>query len=364
MTDLRQTMQALRLKTCGVVAVETVAIPVPKPGEVLLRVQAAGVCQTDLHIRQDPTHSTPCGTILGHEIAGEIAALGEGVSGWPVGSRAVVHPCWACHVCMQCRAGRENACLGHGARMLPPPTPGVSVEGGMAEFAIAPASALIAIGDLDPAFAAILADAGLAPYHSIRLVRERLVPGTTAVVIGVGGLGQFAVQMLRLLTPARVVAVDISDDALALVLPHVDVAIRGDAPDAVAQSLAASGEGGAQVVIDLVGTDASLRLAAAIVAPYGAIQAIGLNAGSLPFEAGVRSGVALPWGVTLMKPYSGSYRDLAEVIALAQAGKLEARIRRFPLNDAVDAFDQLAAGKIGGRAVLIPDAATPTTDRS
>lgn len=348
-------MKAVRLQAPGVIAVDEIDVPRPGKGEVLIRVLAAGVCRTDLHIRQDPNLTTPALTTLGHEIAGQIAELGDGAGAWKVADRVVVHPCWACHSCAACRAGRENACQGTGSRLVPPPTPGVSVNGGMAQYVLAPATSLIAIGDLDPAFAAVLADAGLAPYHSVRLLRDRLVPGTSAVVIGLGGLGQFAVQLLRILTPARIIGLDVSDAALDAVRPFADAVIRADAPDVRDAVLAETGRGGADAVIDLVGTNESLRLAARLVAPYGAIQAIGLSAGSLPFEAHVVSEVGLPWGVCLMKPYSGSYRDLAEVIALAQAGRLSASIQRFGLDDAASAFDLLEAGKVNGRAVLIPE---------
>ena len=348
-------MKAVRLQAPGEIAVDEIDVPRPGTGEVLIRVLAAGVCRTDLHIRHDPNLTTPAHTTLGHEIAGEIAELGDGIGEWRVGDRVVVHPCWACHACAACRAGRENACQGTGSRRIPPPTPGVSINGGMAQFALAPASSLIGIGDLDPALAAVLADAGLAPYHSVRLLRERLVPGTSAVVIGLGGLGQFAVQMLRILTPARIIGLDVSGAALDAVRPVADAVLRADAAGVREAVLEKTGSGGAEAVIDLVGTDESLRLAAGIVAPYGAIQAIGLSAGSLPFEAHVVSEVGLPWGVSLMKPYSGTYRDLAEVIALAQAGRLTASIQRFALDDALAAFDQLEAGEVNGRAVLIPE---------
>ena len=347
-------MKAVRLKGPGVVAVEEIARPEVAQGEVLLRVLAAGVCRTDCHIRSHP-FATPADTTLGHEIAGEIVETGPGVSGWHVGDRVVVHPCWACGACRQCRAGRENYCEGHGMMRVPPPTPGVTRNGGMADFAVAPASALIAIGDLDPAFAAVLADAGLAPYHSVRLLRERLVPGSWVAVIGLGGLGQFAVQLLKVMTPARVAALDIAEPALAAAREAgADAALRADAPDAAERLLALSGGRGFDAVIDFVGSDASLRLAAAIVAPFGAIQAIGLSGGALPFDASDVSPVGLPWGVTLMKPYSGSYRDLDEVIALARDGRLRANLQRFSLDDAVEALDRLEAGQIGGRAVLIP----------
>jgi alcohol dehydrogenase, propanol-preferring len=347
-------MKAVKLKTPGLVAVEEVETPKPGKGEVLLRILAAGVCRTDLHLRHDPQQMTPAGTTLGHEFAGEVAVLGDGVNDWAVGDRAVVHPCWACHTCAACRAGRENVCRGHGNRDMPPPTPGVSTHGGMADYAVVPASSLIGIGNLDPAFAAVLADAGLTPYHSIRLMRDKLTPGSTAVVIGLGGLGQFAVQMLRIMTPAKIVALDISDDALALVRPIADAVFRADSATIVKDVLAITQNQGAEVVIDLVGTDESLRLSASIVAPYGAIQAIGLSAGTAPFETGLVSSIGLPWGATFMKPYSGTYLDLAEVIALAQDGRLTPSIERFALADASKAFDLLEAGKVAGRAVLIP----------
>ena len=347
-------MKAVRLKGPGVIAVEDIARPDVGHGEVLLRVLAAGVCRTDCHIRSHP-FATPTDTTLGHEIAGEIVEIGAGVTGWRRGDRVVVHPCWACGSCRQCRAGRENYCEGHGMQRVPPPTPGVTRNGGMADHALAPASALVAIGDLDPAFAAVLADAGLAPYHSVRLLRERLAPGAWVAVIGLGGLGQFAVQLLKTMTPARVVALDIAEPALATARElGADTTQRADAPDAAERVLALSGGRGCDAVIDFVGSDASLRLAAAIVAPFGAIQAIGLSGGALPFDASDISPVGLPWGVTLMKPYSGSYRDLDEVIALGREGRLHAKLQRFPLGEAVDALDRLEAGEIAGRAVLIP----------
>ena len=354
MTGSPEFMQALRLKAPGRVVVESVGRPVLREGDVLLRVLAAGVCRTDVHIRHDHLQMVPVDTILGHEIAGEIAQLGRGVGTWCIGDRVVVHPCWACHVCAQCRAGRENACEGAGARRQPPPTPGVSVNGGMAEYVAVPASSIIAIGDLDPAVAAVLADAGLAPYHSIRLQRERLPPGTTALVIGLGGLGQFAVQVLARLTASQVIGIDVSDEAIAHSARYCHRTLRADRADIVDAILAETEGRGVEVVIDLVGTDGSLRIASAVVAPYGAVQVIGLSGGSIPFESNQVSSVGLPWGATLSKPYSGTYRDLTEVIAMARDGKLDAKLSRFPLSQAVDAFDALDAGKIHGRAVLIP----------
>lgn len=238
---------------------------------------------------------------------------------------------------------------------VPPPTPGVTRDGGMAEYAVVPASALVSIGDLDPAFAAILADAGLAPYHSVRLLRDRLDPGVCALVIGLGGLGQFAVQLLKILTPAKVIAVDIADAPLAAArAAGADVAIRADKSSIAEELLMQTGGDGFAGIIDFVGTDETLRLAASVLAPFGAIQAVGLSGGNIPFEAADISTIGLPWGASLMKPYSGSYRDLADVIALAQAGRLQPNIETFALDQAITALDRLESGSISGRAVLVP----------
>jgi alcohol dehydrogenase, propanol-preferring len=107
--------------------------PEPPPGHVLLEVLAAGVCQTDVHMRRTTEAWIPAGTILGHETAGRVAALGEGVAGWTIGANAAVYPVWSCGVCRACSAGRQNACRGTGNRLVPAPTPGVSVNGGMAD---------------------------------------------------------------------------------------------------------------------------------------------------------------------------------------------------------------------------------------
>ena len=121
----------------------TLPVPAAGAGEVVLRVLAAGLCQTDLHIRSAADSRTPDGTTLGHEIAGVVEEIGAGVTQWRPGDRVVVHPCWSCGACSACLAGRQNACRRTGGRLNPPPTPGVTKNGGMAEYVSAPASALV-----------------------------------------------------------------------------------------------------------------------------------------------------------------------------------------------------------------------------
>ena len=314
-------MRALRLEHPGDARLVDALLPVPVDGEVLLRVLAAGLCQTDLHICSASDSRTPDGTILGHEIAGEIVALTGGVTGWAVGDRVIVHPNWSCGRCKACVSGRQNACRATGGRLQSPITPGVTRDGGMAEYCTASARSLMATGALDPAAAATLTDAALTACHAIETCGDRTAPGTTTVVIGLGGLGNMAVQILRATTATRIVAIDRSSDALAASAAWCDVALAADDTDIAARVVALTDGFGADAVLDFVGIDATMALAASsLVGRYGAIRIVGLNGGSYQFLAR-SAGNPLPRGVTIMCPYGGTYGNLADVVALAQAGR-------------------------------------------
>lgn len=167
---------------------EEVARPEPGPGEILLDVEAAGLCHTDLHLLEWPEGMLPYDPpfTVGHEVAGVVRRLGPGASGVSEGDRVVVYSRWACGVCWQCLQGRENVCevppqvaRSHGA--------GLGRDGGLAEQIVVPAARyLVPIGDLDARLAAPLADAGITPYHAIAHHRDRLRPNAPVVVIGVG----------------------------------------------------------------------------------------------------------------------------------------------------------------------------------
>ncbi|MBD1551433.1 alcohol dehydrogenase catalytic domain-containing protein [Pseudomonas typographi] len=344
-------MKAIQLVRPTVVELRDLPQPKPAAGEVLLKVTAAGLCHTDISIQHEKTSLFPAGLVLGHEIAGIVDSVGEGVTGWAPGDAAIVHPCWSCGACPECVAGRQNACRRTTGRLASPPTPGVSVNGGMAEYVAVPARTLIAADGLDPAVAAILPDAALVPYHSIHATRDLLVPGSTLVIIGLGGLGNLGVQIARALTAARIVAIDGKPAALQAVEGSVDLALPADAADLEQRILDFTGGQGAQVVLDFVGIDATLRLAAGVVARYGAIRVPGLGEGTLPFEAR-HAAQYLPWGASITRPYSGTYQDLVELVALARQQRIKPIVRRYPFEDAMQAFEDLAAGKIVGRAVL------------
>jgi alcohol dehydrogenase, propanol-preferring len=345
-------MLAIQYEGVGTVALAEVPVPTISPGMALIRVSAAGICQTDVHFRANKEAALPLGTVLGHEIAGRVITVAGQIGDVEVGQQVVVHPVWSCRRCRQCLAGQENACQNTSGRLLSPPCPGVSADGGLAEFVAAPTSALLAADDLDPAFAAVLTDAGLVPYHSINAVRDLLRPGAAVLVIGVGGLGQLAVSILRAVSACRIIAVDVRAEALAAVRDSVDHSFLASDPDIANALLGCAGAYGPDVVLDFVGSTETMRLAGAVVAPYGAIRVPGQSGGSFSFET-VRSTHAIPRGATINRPYSGTYQDLADLIQLARTGRLEINIKRYALENAVQAFDDLAAGKIVGRAVVV-----------
>ncbi|WP_369046559.1 alcohol dehydrogenase catalytic domain-containing protein [Sinomonas sp. P10A9] len=328
--------------------------PVPRPGagQVLVEVTACGVCHTDVSFREDPEAVLQLGLTMGHEIAGTISASGEGVTSVHAGQAVVVHTVWSCGTCRECTAGRENACLSTPGRLVPPQGPGTRYDGGMADFVVVPATAVVAADGIEPHLAAVLPDAGIVPYHSIRGCLPLLGPGSGAAVIGIGGLGQFAVSILRAMTPARIIAIDVRPEALAAVADAVDAVVDGSSEDAAAQVLDSAGGHGPDVVLDFVGTSETLRLAASTVAPYGAIRVPGQGNGVMEFET-IRTTTSIPRGTTINRPYSGTRRDLIEVVALARAGRVGIDITTYPFERALDAYDDLAAGRITGRAVVV-----------
>jgi propanol-preferring alcohol dehydrogenase len=318
---------------------------------VLVRIGGAGACHSDLHLM----HELPEGLVpwtlpftLGHENAGWIEAVGAGVTGLESGQPVAVYGAWGCGRCPRCAAGAENYC----DRRSPADEGGcgLGLDGGMAPYLLVPQSRwLVPLGDLDPVTAAPLTDAGLTPYHAVKRSLGLLVPGSTAVIIGVGGLGHLAVQILRAVCAAKVIAVDTRPAARASALAAgADHAVEAGAT-AAAEVRDLTGGRGAEVVIDLVGSDATLALAAAVSRPLGHLTCVGIAGGTLPFNY-----FGLPQEVSVASTYWGSRPELAEVIALAEAGHLRPEIHRFALDEAPEAYRRLHAGDLTGRAVVVP----------
>ena len=346
-------MFAFRLTGAHTTQLENVAAPEPRAGEVLVRVAAAGVCHSDLHIIDAPEGAFPVPLTLGHENAGWVEALGPGVTGWTTGEPVAIYGIIGCGRCRACLRGHDNEC-----RTMPPGGIGISRDGGMAEYVSVPAGQLLPIGDLDPAQAAPLTDAGLTPYHAIEISRDVLRPGTTCVVIGIGGLGHMALQILAATTSVRVIAVDVNDEALELagrIGAHHTVKADTDAATFI-REIVGPPPGGAELVLDCVGAQTTLDLGAAVVSTGGRLTIVGLGGGSLRITPGVGA-TGIPMETQLVVPFWGTRAELAEVIAMANAGRIEAHVETFLLQDAARAYDRLKAGTLRGRAVVIPNQA-------
>lgn len=346
-------MRAVKLVGPGTLELREVPVPQVGPDDVLVKVGGAGLCHSDLHVLHVPAGSPLFGATLGHEGAGWVEQAGANVQGLRPGDAVLVSVIWACGRCRACVNGRDNVCMVNGSRDMFPTVPGLGPDGAMADYLIVNARQVDKIGTLDPVSAAPLADAGVTPMFAINSARAHLAPGSTAVVIGVGGLGHMGLLILTATTGARVIALD--SDPAKLQLANdlgADLVLRSDA-DAVQQVLAETDGYGADAVFDFVGVQPTVDLATRIVAPEGAIRFAGLGGGSFTFNAEPSTG-SLPWGVNVQRSFGGTRADQLQVIALAQQGKLTVETVTYPLEDFQRAFDDLAAGKVRGRAVLVP----------
>ena len=287
--------------------IDEVTTPVVARDEVLIRIAGAGVCHSDLHIRSGEFPLPPGFDLpltLGHENAGYVEAVGPDVTSIRRGDAVAVWGGRGCGSCRICRQGDEQCC--NMALWV--------AAGGYAELMHVPSERfLIPLDGLDPVAAAPLADAGLTPYRAIKKVLPHLYPGAAVVVVGIGGLGHMALQILKAVAPStRIIAVDVARDRLdaALALGASDAVDAGGDP--AGEIMRLTGGEGAQAVIDLVGSDATLRTAAGAVGRMGIIVVVGLGGGTLPYSfLGVRA------ECTVTCSYWGSYNEFREVLALA-----------------------------------------------
>jgi NAD+-dependent secondary alcohol dehydrogenase Adh1 len=316
------------------------------PLDVIVKIGGAGVCRTDLHIIEgqwDALQRPQLPYVIGHENAGWVHEVGEGVTNVAVGDTVILHPQPSCGLCAACRAGRDMQC--ENAFF-----PGLSDnDGGMAEYLRTTARACVKLDpSTQPADVAALADAGITAYHAVRKAVPLLPPGTTAVVQGAGGLGHIGIQCLAALTATRIVVVDRNPDALALATQigaDETVQADGDHVEAVKDLTG----GGATVVLDFVAEQGAEMDAWNMTGPNGSLFVIGyggeLRIPTLDFVAGEKN---------VIGNIVGTYADLTELMVLAQAGKVTLHTQKYPLDQAVDALHDLDAGRVRGRAILVP----------
>ena len=338
-------MKALQYRTVGsrpeLVEIET---PEPGPGQVRLRVTAAGACHSDEFIMAAPEGAFTLPLTLGHEGAGIVDKLGAGTTGVEVGESVLVYGPWGCGRCYQCSLGNENNC----ERGID--APGINHDGAMAEYMIIDdVRHLVPLGDLDPVQSASLTDAALTPYHAIKASVAKLVPGTTAVVIGAGGLGHVAIQILRAMTSARVIVLDVNDEKLALakkVGAHEAFHSNQEGADSIREL---TGGRGADAIFDFVGIQPTLDLAKSMVRIDGEIVIVGVAGGAL----GVGY-LTLPLDVKVRVVNWGSRSEMIEVVELARSGAIAIEVEQFSFDTAGEAYDKLHNGKLAGRAVIVP----------
>lgn len=326
-------------------------VPTPRPRgeELLVGVEAAGLCRSDLHVMDSAPGSFdyPLPLTLGHEVAGTVIDTGPSADRRWIGESVVVQGIWSCGGCRNCARGRENYCLRlrSGGRGVPIGN-GLGHPGGLAEAMIVPAARfLVPARGVDPVLCAPLADAGLTAYHAIREYRELIDSGSVCLVVGIGGLGHLAVQILREFGAGRIVAIDNRPAALAQARRLGADAIFPDIGSATAGSAA-----GADLILDFAGAPDTVGPAGAALAPGGRLVVVGSAGGRL--EVGKNVGLAQGWGVTA--PFWGPRSDLVAVVELARRGVLHATTQTFPLAEAVEVYRRLRAGAINGRAVLVP----------
>ena len=327
--------------------VEDVPEPTVKgPLDVVVKIGGAGVCRTDLHIIEgqwaEAMHPTLPYTI-GHENAGWVHEVGSAVTNVQVGDTVILHPTPTCGLCHACRAGDDMHCATS-------TFPGLDSDGGMAEYLLTSARACVKLDPTtQPKDVAALADAGITAYHAVRKAIPQLYPGTTCVLIGAGGLGHIGIQCLAALTATTIIVVDRNPDALKLAeqlgADHTVVA-DGNQVRAV-QEL--TGGSGANVVLDFVAEQGAEADGFAMTAPAGSYFVIGyggqLEVPTLDIISTERN---------IIGNIVGTYNELAELMALAQAGKVTLHTRTYPLEAAAEAVADLDAGRVRGRAILVP----------
>jgi propanol-preferring alcohol dehydrogenase len=324
-----------------------VEVPVPAVGRGQVRVQVGGVglCHSDILFLDSPAGVLPYDLpfTLGHEIAGWVDAVGEGVEDVAVETPVAVACMSPCGECRNCRRGADNYCVDswHGR--------GFGMDGGLASHVVVGAGQVVPLGDLDPTVVAPLTDAGATSYHAVKRTLPKLDADSTVAVIGVGGLGAYAVQWLRILTSARIVAVEARPERLdaATALGAHEVIEAGEGLSRRLRE--AIGGQGADAIYDFVGNDATMNAAMRNAATLGSVAIVGQGFGSYPLTWG---GVA--HDVDVFVPQGATIAELGEVIDLAKSGDVVVEVEQFGFDRAAEAYSRLREGTLNGRAVVLP----------
>ncbi|MGW1343060.1 NAD(P)-dependent alcohol dehydrogenase [Kribbella sp. NPDC002412] len=316
------------------------------PLDVIVRIGGAGVCRTDLHILEGQW-AEKSGVVLpytiGHENAGWVHAVGSAVTNVAVGDKVILHPLITCGLCRACRSGDDVHCQHSGF-------PGIDTDGGYAEYLRTTARSVVRIDDnLEPADVAALADAGLTAYHAAAKAARATRPGDVCVMIGAGGLGHIGIQVLKAISAATIVVVDRNPAAVELAVEiGADHGIVADGTQ-VQDVLDLTGGHGAEAVVDFVGEGGATAEGVAMLRRAGNYYVVGYGE-----NIDVPTIDIISTEINFIGNLVGSYNDLQELMVLAAQGKVTLHTTKYPLADFQQAIDDLDAGRVRGRAILIP----------
>jgi len=306
------------------------------PLDVLVEVGAAGLCRTDLHVVEGQwaeKSGVELPYTIGHENAGWVREVGPAVTNVAPGDAVILHPLVTCGLCRPCRSGDDVHC--ENSRF-----PGIDTDGGMADLLLTGARSVVKLREgLAPKDVAALADAGLTAYHAVRKAVPLLYPGTTCIVIGAGGLGHIGIQCLLAMTATTVVVIDPNERARAL------------ATELGAHHVAASPDGvdPAHVVLDFVGEHGTEARGLALTRRAGSYYVIGYGG-----RVDIPTIDLISTERNVVGNLVGSYNDLDELMVLAAQGRVRLHTRTYPLDAVNEAMDDLEAGRLQGRGILVP----------
>jgi NAD+-dependent secondary alcohol dehydrogenase Adh1 len=319
------------------------------PFDVIVRIGAAGLCRTDLHI-QEGQWAEKSGVTLpytpGHENAGWVHEIGSAVSNVEVGDTVIVHPLISCGLCGPCRAGDDMHCLDGSF-------PGIDRDGGFAELLKTSARSVVKLDPgLEPKDIAALADAGLTAIHAVKKAIPVLAAGTKVVVIGAGGLGHIGIQCLKAYTPAEIIVIDPSQPALDLATElGADHAVRVDGGQVEKVKEVTDGLG-AEAIIDFVGEKGAIQDGIDMVRDGGLYYVIGYGE-----NIDIPTIDVISREISFIGNLVGTYSDLVELMTLTVQGKVTLHTTTYPLENINDAMADLDNSRLQGRGILIPQAA-------
>lgn len=324
-------------------------IPEPEisgPLDVIVRIGAAGVCRTDLHILEgqwEQKSGVSLPYTIGHENAGWVESVGSAVTNVKPGDKVILHPLVTCGLCRACRLGDDVHCENSGF-------PGINTNGGYAEYLLTSARSCVKLDDsLEPTDVAALADAGLTAQHAVAKASKVLRPGETCVVIGAGGLGHIGIQCMKAMSSARLVVVDRNPAALELAREiGADETVVADGSH-VDRVLELTGGTGGEAILDFVGEGGATKEGIAMLRPAGNYYVIGYGE-----NIDVPTIDIISTEINIIGNLVGSYTDLQDLMALAAQGKVTLHTQQYALDDFQQAIDDLSAGNVRGRAILVP----------